>query len=338
MTSTNAARADGRVGYVSRTANAHDAAWLRTLGDAGYTVTALRPGDDLRRAARGLDVFVAGPLTDAAAAAVAVGTVPTLGLCWAFDLLIEAQQPALAERLRATLPQLAWLHVDSHVLARRAAEFGARVERISVAPWGIDLDLFAPGDAPAAAESMPDDAVIVFSARSWEPVYDVPTVVRGFARARRRNPRLRLVLGGDGTDRAAVAAEIARSGCAEDIVLIGRVRPVTVRDWLRRAAVYVSAAHSDGSSLSMLEALAVGVPVVVTDLDTNREWVDAPEVGAVFPVGNAQALADALLDAIATDTAERRHARRAVAEARGDARVTRAVLTDAVGRVLGELS
>jgi len=68
---------------------------------------------------------------------------------------------------------------------------------------------------------------------------------------------------------------------------------------LRKAHVYVSASLSDGTSISLLEALASGLFPVLSDLPQNREWIDPGlENGILFPPGDPTALASALGRAI----------------------------------------
>jgi glycosyltransferase involved in cell wall biosynthesis len=150
-------------------------------------------------------------------------------------------------------------------------------------------------------------------------MYDVPTVVRGFAEARQTRPDLRLVLGGQGSQAGAVRALIHELRLDDVTEVPGSMSAPEVLAWLRRSAVYVSASHSDGTSLSLLEAMAVGVPCVVSDLPSNREWVVASEVGRVFPVGDPHSLAEAIGQQLAAPrTQEAARRRREIVLTRGD--------------------
>jgi len=64
----------------------------------------------------------------------------------------------------------------------------------------------------------------------------------------------------------------------------------------RSADVYVSASHVDGSSVSLLEALACGKPALVSDIPSNCEWVSPGEQGWLFQDGNANELADRMME------------------------------------------
>jgi glycosyltransferase involved in cell wall biosynthesis len=325
--------------YLSRSSGRHDAHWVATLREGGHHVSAFVTSDpDALAGARKtrFDLVVAGPLTDAAATAVDAELAPVLGLSWGFDLLLEAHEAGVRARLRDTFQRLARLHVDSHALAADAQDLGMPADRISVAPWGIDVEFFRPGDAPAdevTGWSVIDP--VIFSARSWEPMYDVPSVVRGFAEARTTFPDLRLVLGGQGSQGPAIQALIRSLGLEQHTYRPGPLSRGDILAWLRRSALYVSAARSDGTSLSLLEALAVGLPCVVSDLPSNREWLSSDEIGRLFPVGDPHALAVAITQQLRVPadpvSADRR---RGVVLARGDWSRNRAVFLNGVEQAM----
>lgn len=332
--------------WLSRSAGGHDDRWVAALREAGHRVTAVpasATAADLRRTAGAdpVDLVLAGPLTDVLPLALTAGVAPVVGMCWAFDVLVELADPPVRRRVQEALPRTAWVHADCRDMADRLAGLGASPERISIAAWGIDVDFFRPGPpVPAlrARVAAADDAVVVLATRSWEPVYGLDVLLEGFARARSAEPRLHLAWGGQGSLAGELRAQVGRLGMGAAVTEIGRLGPSEVRDWLRSSDLYLSAAHSDGSSLSLLEALACGVPAVVTDLPGNLEWVTGPRVGRAFPDGDPEGLAAALLGAVhlVPGTAQERAGRRAAVLDDGDWRTNRAVLLAAVDRVLEE--
>ena len=79
------------------------------------------------------------------------------------------------------------------------------------------------------------------------------------------------------------------------VTIRGQIPPSDMPKWFRAADAYVSCARSDGTSISLLEAMATGLPVVVSDIPSNREWVTAGENGWLAKVGSCQEFADRLL-------------------------------------------
>jgi len=326
-----------RLRYVSRTRGRHDQRWVDTLRSAGHAVEttdvadAGRPGE--------VDLVVAGPLTDAVPAAVDAGLAPVLAMAWAFDVLVEAQDPELRWRMEHGLRGSVGVHVDCEAMRRAVIDHGADPVRVSLAPWGIDtgyFDLRPPGaDLRAWCGFEPDD-VLLLSTRAWEPRYDVEVVVDAFARARTERPDLRLVLAGGGSMAPHIRARIAELGLEGSCVTPGVLEQAGVRDLLRTADIYVSASRSDGTSLSLLEALACGVPAAVPAIGGNPEWVTGPNLGELFEVGSADGLAGAVLavaDRLPSSPQDRQE-RRDVVLARGRWEQNRAVFLQAVDQVL----
>ncbi len=326
-----------RLRYLSRTHGRHDQRWVRTLRDAGHSVdVALVHETDNHET---VDLVVAGPLSDAVPVAVERGDAPVLALCWAFDVLVEGVDPVVRERMVAALPRCAGVHVDCDHLRQRVIALGAPSETVSVGAWGVDVDHFRPGDPPSrfrAAHGLSPDDRVVLSTRSWEEMYDVELVVRATAELATLDPRVRLVLAGDGSLAPRIRRQLEEVGLADRCLTPGVLDPVAVRDWLRASDLYVAAARSDGSSLSLLEALACGVPAVVPDVGGNPEWVTTPEHGRLFEVGSRVDLAEAISAVLAAPPAERgsRQLRRDLVLEKGDWSRNRLVLLAAVDRVL----
>jgi glycosyltransferase involved in cell wall biosynthesis len=106
------------------------------------------------------------------------------------------------------------------------------------------------------------------------------------------------------------------------------VRPETLAAWLGRADVYLSASHSDSTSVTLLEAMAAGAIPVVTDIDGNREWVADGEGAHTFAPGDASGVTRAIEQVLANPSwaAAARARNRAVIE-------TRAVWSANMGRI-----
>jgi glycosyltransferase involved in cell wall biosynthesis len=107
----------------------------------------------------------------------------------------------------------------------------------------------------------------------------------------------RLVIGGDGPDRARLAGMVERLGLQNRIHFMGTMSDEDLPAVLRAADIYCMPSHlrSEAFGLSQVEAMACGLPVVGTDLDTGVRFVNKDmESGLVVPAGNPMALADGL--------------------------------------------
>jgi glycosyltransferase involved in cell wall biosynthesis len=164
------------------------------------------------------------------------------------------------------------------------------------------------------------DPGLLVSARMHERLYDLPTLIAGVKPVLERRPEARLVIAGDGSQRASLE-RLARAALpAGRFTFAGRLEPAALADLLGRAEVYLSTSLSDSTSVSLLEAMACGALPVVSDIDGNREWVGEGDGARLFPPGDAAGLAGALERAL-DDSAWRESARArnlAVIAERGD--------------------
>jgi glycosyltransferase involved in cell wall biosynthesis len=118
---------------------------------------------------------------------------------------------------------------------------------------------------------------------------DLPTLIRAFARIRSSFPCARLLLVGEGPERENLQRLIDEAGLQEVAQLPGRTtQPLS---WLRKAAVFVLASRFEGYGNVLVEALAVGTPVVSTDCPVGpREILDNGRYGDLVPVGDDAAM------------------------------------------------
>ncbi len=125
---------------------------------------------------------------------------------------------------------------------------------------------------------------------------DFSTLIRAFARVRRRRPA-RLVILGEGEERARLEALAAALGVAEDVALPGFVSNIFA--WMSRARVFALSSKWEALPNVLIEALACGCPVVSTDCPAGpSEILSAGEFGALVPVGDDAALAMAIAAAL----------------------------------------
>ena len=279
---------------------------------------------DLKRVLRQVqpDVIHAGPVQSAAFLAALSGFKPLVTMSWGSDMLMEADKTILNRFLtRYTLNRTTVMVADCQAVQRKAAEYGFPGDRMVLFPWGVDLAHFHPGRAEEFRQRQGwQDAFVVLSLRTWEPLYGVDVLVRGFARAARQVPQLRLILLGGGSQAGLLRQILAENGVLEQVYFGGQIRQDSLAGYYQAADLYVSASHSDGSSVSLMEALASGLPVLVSDIPGNKEWITPGKEGWLFPDGDDQAVTQGILQAfeIRSQLNGMKQAARRLAEERAD--------------------
>jgi L-malate glycosyltransferase len=264
------------------------------------------------------DLVHAGPVQTCAFIAALAGSRPLLTMSWGFDLMQDAERNAWWRWVtRYTLKSSTFFVSDAEVTRRKAVEYGMEPACTAVFPWGVDLRRFRP--AVQASRKRPEPFML-FCNRSWEPRYGVDVLARAFVKVAQQRDDVSLLLLGGGSQAQAIKQILLSGHALERVQFGGQVPQADVPRWYGMADLYISPSHVDGSSVSLMEALACGLPALVSDIPANREWVSDGVNGWLFPDGDPQALADRILAAMAQRAAMPaiRQAARRTAEERAD--------------------
>lgn len=251
---------------------------------------------DLRRVLREIqpDLVHAGPLQRAALLVALAGYRPLVSMSWGYDLIHDAHRnPLWRWATRYTLQRSALMIGDCTTIRQLAVSYGMPDERIITFPWGVDLRHFSPVPSKAGSQTF-----TLLSTRGWEPIYGVDVIARAFVQAARRRPELRLVMLGSGSLAGMLWQTFQSGGVESQVVLPGLATQTDLPRYYRMADLYISASHSDGTSISLLEAMACGRPSLVSDIPGNREWVNPGENGWWFLDSDAGSLAEGILKAV----------------------------------------
>lgn len=165
-----------------------------------------------------------------------------------------------------------------------------RVQRI----WnGIDTDKFAMPERSRAAETGTASRPIrAISVARLSPEKDFPTLLRAVALAREQVPELTLQIAGNGPQMGELEALRRELQLEASVELLGDCS--NVPQLLAGADLFVSSSLSEGISLTLLEAMAVGLPIVATAVGGNPEIVVEEETGRLVPSASPERLAEAL--------------------------------------------
>jgi glycosyltransferase involved in cell wall biosynthesis len=271
------------------------------------------------------DVVHAGPVQTCAFMMALVRFSPLIVMSWASDILVDADRDVVWRwATQHTLQQADMLLCDCWAVRDRAFDFAPLPDdRVVVFPWGIELD---PYQRPADVQTIRtrlgwQEATVVLSTRSLEPIYGVDVVLAAFEQAYRKNQHLRLLLLADGSLDSDVNGYIKKHDLGHVVYRVRRVPETEVPKYFQAADIYVSGSYSDGSSISLLEALAAGLPTIVTDIPGNREWVEPGENGWLVAAGNVKQFASAIEHVAALGDTERQRIsqnNRALARSRAD--------------------
>jgi len=287
---------------------------------------------DLRRAVNEIkpDLIHAGPIQTCTLIAVLSGFHPILTMSWGFDLMQDAERNGWMKWItRYVLRHSDFFTSDAKVTRDKAVAFGMNPDRTVVFPWGADLKHFSPEQSSVSkktrvvkpkTQNAKRKSFVLFCNRTWEPRYGVDVLAKAFVKVARQRDDISLLLLGGGSQTNAIRQILMNGGVLDRTQFAGHVSQRDLPRWYRMADLFISPSHVDGSSVSLMEALACGLPALVSDIPANQEWVSEGVNGWLFPDGNADILAEKILAAVAqrTKLAQIGRAARRSAEERAD--------------------
>ncbi len=255
-----------------------------------YPGSMLRARAAVRRLAP--DIVHAHYATSGGLAGLVCGFRPTIVTAHGTDLTAGARSPVWRPLLRAVFGHADCVNTVSDGLKALAVGLGVDEKKISVLTPGVDTRAFAC-QRPALDERRP---LRLLCTRRLEPVYDLPCVLHALAMLRARGLRFSATIAGDGALRGDLERLAASLDLGAQVSFIGAVAHEGMPALLREHDVYLSASRSDGTSLSLLEAMASGIFPIVSDIPANRAWLDDGEGGLLHSPADAEDLARRVLE------------------------------------------
>jgi glycosyltransferase involved in cell wall biosynthesis len=178
------------------------------------------------------DLVHAGPVQMSAFLTALTGFRPLISMSWGSDLLWDARKGLGRWIARYTLSRSTIFLCDCNTVSQAGQALGMPRERIIQFPWGVDLDHFSPGSGDEVRETLGwENATILLSTRSWEPMYGVDILCQAFLHIAQKEDEICLLLLGDGSLRDQIKAMFHSSGLEDRIHLAGFVDQRLPRRW-----------------------------------------------------------------------------------------------------------
>jgi glycosyltransferase involved in cell wall biosynthesis len=257
------------------------------------------------------DLVQAGAIQSCAYIAARAGVHPLLAMSWGSDILVDAERDR--EWKDATVTALNGadgLFCDCDTVRERARLISPGVVKDVVQfPWGLERGIFSP-QGERVELPWPRNHPVFISTRAWEPGYGFEVLLEAFAMALTRMPELRLLLIGHGSRESEVRNFVENRAVAGRILICTDTAGIDMSKYFRSANAYISCTPSDGSSISLLEAMATGLPSIVADNPSNREWLSEGVNGWFGKIGSRDSYAEKILEVAALSPMSRESAAR----------------------------
>ena len=231
--------------------------------------------------------------------AALTGFKPVLLWPWGSDILIHPfkdEQTML--QTKYVIEQASHIYCDCEEVKKTILKIqDFDTEKISVFTFGIDLKLFNRHKTNPEIINRIDyqNKRIIIMTRTFNHLYGIHYFLMALPKIINIEPETRILLVGTGPLEDDLKDMVNSLDLNEYVHFTGRVPYNQLVYYLNSAEIYVSTSKSDGTSMSLLEAMACRLPVVVSDVPANCEWVKDGINGYLVPRGKVNPISEKIL-------------------------------------------
>lgn len=222
------------------------------------------------------------------------GFRPYIISVWGSDIFDFPQISVIAKKLiQHNLRYPDMVMSTSHIMKKEILKYVDR--EVEVTPFGVDMKSFLP--KPVKRISAEND-IVIGAIKSIEKKYGTDVLINAFKKVCVKNPdkSLKLLLVGSGTMKEECMKLVSKLDLDDKVIFVGKVAPINVPDYHNMIDIYtnISVLDSESFGVSVVEAMACGKPVVVTNVGGLPEVVTHNETGLIIEKENADEAAAAI--------------------------------------------
>ncbi len=208
------------------------------------------------------------------------------------DVLVAPSRSPLHRLMaRYALARSDLLIMSADHMKQRVQQLVGVGKRTIVVPVGADLRKFNQ-TKPSERKKL-----TCISNRRLVKNSNVDLLLEAVDRVRQVQPEVRLTIVGDGPLRPGLKSAVRRLDLTPWVTFLGKVPYEVMPDLLRRHSLYLSATNSDGTSISLLEAMACGTFPIVSDIPANQPWIASGTNGFLVPLDRPDLFTRRILEA-----------------------------------------
>jgi len=185
--------------------------------------------------------------------------------------------------------------VAHHITQDLNLSYKIPLNKIHTAQYGVNLQKFIN------KKPLKDRKYHIVTNRSFIPNSNYPFFIEIIARLKVKFPEIQVLIFGDGPLKNKIQKLIQRFELQNNVELLSTQTEEEVIRLLNDSKIFVSLTSSDGTSLSLLEAMACGNFPVVSDITANREWILDNENGILLPLFNLDFAVERIANVLAGD-------------------------------------
>ena len=197
---------------------------------------------------------------------------PQVLTTWGDDVLIFPHKNFIYRRLvRTSLLASDAITADAEIMKTAIHAIIGKTP-VEVINFGIELQ-----DIPAIPKEN-----MLYSNRLHDDLYNIDKIITGSVSFLKSNPSWKLRIAGKGSNTEKLIQLVRDLQLENQIEFVGFLAPTENLENYLKSKVYISIPNTDGTSVSLLEAMAYGCLPIVSDLPANREWITAGENGLIL--------------------------------------------------------
>lgn len=280
-----------KVLYIGETSGVHDLRFLDAIKekfevDAFFTSVS----NDLASCDfEAYTLIVAAPLTGTISVIPENLKTPIVGMSLAYDVNSES----LLSDLKLNLQRCNLIVCDCQYIKDKIInEHSFNPKKIRVIPFGCDLDIFKP----ELQKNYTEPKILV--TRNWFPTHSNKIVIEALELLHEQGVDFNCTFVGNGPELKETVEKVSSLPMKSKINFLGSKSPKDIQKLMNESTLYVSASKSDGSSVSLMEALASGLICIVTDFPSNSEWIEHRKSGFLFQNGSPNSLSSTIREVL----------------------------------------
>lgn len=217
--------------------------------------------------------------------------IPTVLTTWGSDVLLNPHKNFILKKItKYSLDKATWLTADAQYMIEAIKKL-SKNQKLSLLNFGVDIHL---------SNNNPIKENIIYSNRLHKDVYNIDQIIKAFALISEKYHDWYLIVGASGDKTQSLKSLASKILSSDSYQFIGFVDSQTNNAHYLKSKIWVSVPSSDGTAISLLEAMAYGCIPVVSDLPANREWIKDGVNGVIVK----NSLEEAIARAIAMDNKE----------------------------------
>lgn len=245
------------------------------------------------------DIIHAQCITSYGTLASFLGFHPLIITAYGSDVLINPKKSLITKLItQYALGKADMITCDAEHMREEMVRLGINRNKIKIINFGVDTQKFFPQKKSAEIEKIlgTEDCGVVMSLRGLEPIYSIRTLIRAVPGIIREAPKTKFIIVGGGSMEPYLKKIVNELKIGDKVNFVGWIPNNNITEYLNVADVYVSTSLSDaGIASSTAEAMSCGLPVIVTDVADNKEWVKDGNNGFLFQAGDSQDLSKKVL-------------------------------------------